>query len=441
MKKSILFAGLLMVSALFIGCSNDGTPTTSKTKLWPAAVVSSSSNTRMQTIKWGFIDEKGSMVVPATYDAAYDFSCGFAKLVSFNAAGEPSYFFINEKQEMQTIPTNDELGNYFYYNFLTYKSGTLYGMFNNKFETAIQPAYRDLGEMSENGLVWFKQEDKYGYLNENGEPAIPVQYDDAFNFVDGVAVVKMGTNYGAIDKGGNQSVNYQANPLMSIGEDRLGFQDAQTGKFGMRETKGDKIIAQAMYDGYSPYGFTDEGLIAVKQGEKWGYIDKNRKDVLPAQFYEASPFFGGMAWIKRAEDANYEAINSKGTTLITLAKNEVPITFFRAGLCLVRVNLEASATSPVSGFEYKYIDEKGHAVYSWKWEGFDYYVAEPAGYATNININNNTGYDDYDDYDDYDQYSGDNDDYYYAAPAKRNPNKMNIHQLMAPTRYGNRVRK
>lgn len=437
MKKSILFAGLIFVSAMFVGCTNDGTPATSTTKLWPAAMVSKNDKTGEQEVKWGYIDAKGSMVFGAAYDKAYDFSCGMAQLVSYNEQREASYYYINEKQEMQTIPSNEGIDNYFYYDYVKYEmSGGLYGLFSKKFESAIQPAYKVLGKMSADGLVYFKQsaDTKYGYLNAKNEVIIQAQYDDAYSFVDGHAVVKMGDNYGVIDKKGGQSITYQANMLSSVGEDRIGFMDKGTKKWGLMDTKG-TIKVQAIYDSGSQYGFTDEGVVAVLQNKKWGYVDKNGKSVLTPQYVEASPFFGGMAWVKRDEKSNYEAIDIKGSTKITLGKNEVPLTFFRQGLCLVRKFVEPEGTT-VAGYEYRYIDEEGKQVYSWKIEG-TYASADPAGDGTSIG-GGQGGYD-YDDYDYEDLYEEYYDEYGdYLAPSY---NKMNVRQLMAPTRYGNRVRK
>ena len=447
MKKSILFAGLIFVSAMFVGCTSDGTPATSSTKLWPAAVVSKDDKTGEQTAKWGYIDAKGQMIVAAAYDKAYEFSCGFAKLVSYNEQREETIYFINEKQEMQTIPSNDGLGDYFYYDYVKFKmSGNLWGLFDNKFSPAIQPANKDLGEMSNDGLVYFKQsaDSKYGYLDKNGEPKIQAQYDDADDFMDGYAVVKMGSNYGVINKKGGQAVNYQANQLFSIGEERFGFYDKSSHKFGFMGVD-NKVIVQAIYDAGSRYGFTDEGLIAVKQNKKWGYIDKNGKVKIQMQYYEASPFFGGMAWIKRDEKSNYEAIDSKGGSKITLGKNEVPLTFFRQGLCLIEVRNEAEGENSAS-YEYKYIDEKNNPIYSWKWEGYSS-GAKPAGYATSNS--GNGGYqggvdledmEDLEDLEDIlDELGLDEDE---GWPEDMAPsNKMDINRLMAPTRFGNRARK
>ncbi len=41
-------------------------------------------------------------------------------------------------------------------------------------------------------------------------------------------------------------------------------------------------------------GFS-EGLAAVQKGERWGYMDKSGKEVIPAAYYDASDFQSGIA--------------------------------------------------------------------------------------------------------------------------------------------------
>ena len=41
---------------------------------------------------------------------------------------------------------------------------------------------------------------KYGYKDENGNIVIPAKYDDALDFSDGLALVKIKGKYGFIDK-------------------------------------------------------------------------------------------------------------------------------------------------------------------------------------------------------------------------------------------------
>ena len=408
MKKSILFAGLMMVAAMFIGCDKDHSPQTSTSKLWPAATVSKNAD-GIEVEKWGFIDEKGNFVIGAAYEAVNSFSCGYA-LVQVNGG---SIFFIDEKNNMQNAPEFIAVDPFFYYDHVGYKtSGKLWGMLDRNFETVIQPAYAFLGYMSDAGLVVARQSgaDKYGYLDKKGDLVIPANFEDADQFEAGYAVVRMGSTSGVIDTKGNYSISLQDKPLQNLGQERIGFADPTTWKGGFMDVKGN-VIVQAMYDNYSKYGFTDVDLLAVKQSDKWGFMDKNGKVVIGLQFYAASPFMNGYAWVKRAETSNYECIDEKGKSIFSLGENEVPDGMFRQGLCLVR-KLESD------GVSFKYVNEKGGLVYTWKLSSANsyYYGGGENGGGEN----------------------GGDEDY---APAKRVVKKsleMDIDAMMAPTKYGYR---
>ena len=369
MKKSFLFAGLLMVSAMFIGCNNDHSPETSTTKLWPAATVSKDAE-GYQKESWGYIDEKGNFAIPASYQDAYSFSCGYALV----RVSEKSIYFIDEKNNIQNAPDFQRVGTYFYYDYVRYMtSSELWGMLNKNFEIAIQPAYVALGNMSDNGMVAYRQsyDGKVGYLDKNGDVKIAAMYDAGDTFDGGYAVVWMGDNNGVINADGEFTIGLQSSKWLSnLGGERIGFKDATSGKFGMMDAKGN-IIVQAIYDGGDGIGFTDGDLMAVYSNDKAGYMDKNGKMKIAQQFYEAGPFCDGKAWIWRTETSNAEVIDENGKSLLTLGKGEVPLGLWRKGLCLVYKSDE-------NGYEYKYINEKGAIVYSWKLTGVNYAPAKKA---------------------------------------------------------------
>lgn len=361
MKKSILFAGLMMVAAMFIGCNNDHSPYTSATKLWPAAQVSKDAQ-GIEKATWGYIDEKGNIVIPANYAEANAFSCGFAAVYVSD-----KLYYIDEKNNIQNAPEMENVGIiYFLYDYLRYVSpSNLYGMLNNKFEIVIQPAYVGLGVMSDGGLVAFRQSagDKVGYLNKSGEVVITPLYDYGETFDAGYAVVEMGDSYGVINKAGDFTISLQSKPLMNVGGERIGFYDKDNKKYGLMDGKGN-IIVQAIYDDWDAIGFTDADLMAVESNEKWGYIDKNGKTRIAMQFAGAGSFCDGKAWVMRTETSNAETIDENGKTLLTLGKNERPAGMWRQGLCLV-VKLNETDYS----YEYRYINEKGATVYTWKFSG------------------------------------------------------------------------
>ncbi len=103
---------------------------------------------------------------------------------------------------------------------------------------------------------------KYGYMDKTGRLVINPQFDGAWSFSEGLAMVGSGgwgtRKYGYIDK---------------------------TGKY---------VIAPQFDKALSFSG----GLARVKIGGKWGYIDMTGKLVIAPQFDKALSFSGGLARVK-----------------------------------------------------------------------------------------------------------------------------------------------
>lgn len=53
------------------------------------------------------------------------------------------------------------------------------------------------------------QNGKYGFINTNGEMTISCKYDDASNFREGLAVVKLDGKYGYVNKQGIDTFSKQ----------------------------------------------------------------------------------------------------------------------------------------------------------------------------------------------------------------------------------------
>ena len=62
--------------------------------------------------------------------------------------------------------------------------------------------YDDAYNFSE-GLALVKLNGKYGYIDKQGNEVIPLKYDYANNFLEGLALVRLNGKYGYIDKQGN----------------------------------------------------------------------------------------------------------------------------------------------------------------------------------------------------------------------------------------------
>ncbi|MBQ9638423.1 MAG: WG repeat-containing protein, partial [Bacteroidales bacterium] len=102
----------------------------------------------------------------------------------------------------------------------------------------------------------------FGYINKNGEYIINPQFDVARNFSEGLACVRVGSQYGYINKKG-------------------------------------EIVINPQYDNASHFS---EGLVAVEIDGEWGFIDKKGQFIINHQFsIEPSGFYNGFAKIKFSE--------------------------------------------------------------------------------------------------------------------------------------------
>ena len=126
-RLALLATAATLSAALLTGCNEpfSQTPEEDTTMLWPAAD---------STGYWGFINEKGEMVIPAKYDRTYGFSGGVAQ-VYIDVDGEPLrstgyqastlgplHAFINKKGEVvYTLPEGQGFNDhYFYYGCYLY---------------------------------------------------------------------------------------------------------------------------------------------------------------------------------------------------------------------------------------------------------------------------------------------------------------------------------
>lgn len=346
MKKSIFLAALAVVAAVSTGCDKERqTPTYDTTALWPAM-----SN---ETGGYGYINDKGVFVIPATYDDATGFSCGYA-LVS---SGK-NLFYIDTKGKMQDAPYFND-ADCFFYKYARVEVEDLYGMLNTKFKFAIQPTFHDLGYMGDNGLVAAQQTDDglYGYVNSKGNWVIQPVYEDAETFQDGIAVIEMGDKKGVVDANGEFLIPPTYDELMYVGSNMVAYKLNK--KWGVLDKKG-KVLIAPVYDDLGT--IVDNDLLLAAQNDKCGYLNRKGDTKITFMYHAAWPFFEGYAWVRQSENGVWMSINNKGTIQFPLLNNEEPITGFHNGLALVVLTPDNNSSEWIT---YRYINTKGETVYSW----------------------------------------------------------------------------
>ena len=92
----------------------------------------------------------------------------------------------------------------------TYAPGTeLYGMLSVTGEVVVEPKYEQLYLFTKDGLARFCDHRRWGFVNTDGEEVIPAQYEEANNFSEGLAAVKVDGLWGFIDTTGEMVIEPQ----------------------------------------------------------------------------------------------------------------------------------------------------------------------------------------------------------------------------------------
>lgn len=195
--------------------------------------------------------------------------------------------------------------------------------------------YDKLYEFHE-GLARVCKDEKFGFIDKLGNEIISCKYDDAEDYDKGISVVTLGDKKGAINQQGNMVIPCKYDDIILCKDDSLaavfvnetsGFIDLEgnvvvpfgyeycgtfsegladvrkNGLIGFVDKNGRLVIPCKYENLYNGCGFS-EGLVGVSidggedgvVDDKWGYIDKTGKIVIPFQTgLTGSPFSSGLS--------------------------------------------------------------------------------------------------------------------------------------------------
>jgi hypothetical protein len=165
----------------------------------------------------------------------------------------------------------------------------------------------------------FVRDGKYGYIDRNGKIVISAQFEQARDFSEGLATVKIGDKYGCIDANGKiviparfDYINEFKNGLAEITLDRL--EKGKIDKTGKIVTAPSSPKPTPLGDDNRDPNLARDVLTLIERDGKYGYEDGSRKIVIPARFdFAANLFVEDMAWVKVKDRIGY--INKQGKTI------------------------------------------------------------------------------------------------------------------------------
>lgn len=182
----------------------------------------------------------------------------------------------------------------------------------------------------ENGIFAVMKNGKVGYMNTQGKLVVPTIYDDmqdpdnkydeswAEPVSDGRILVAKKGKLGIIDTTNNIILpfTHKYATIESISDGMAPVQ-SKSGKWGFIDKNGKEVIAP-QYDGIDgnfagAYGFS-EGLAGMKKGKKWGYISKTGKVAVPFIYDEIRPFSEGLAGVLKGNQWGF--VNGAGKMVI-----------------------------------------------------------------------------------------------------------------------------
>ena len=243
--------------------------------------------------KTGYIDTLGNVVIPTIYESGIQFSEGLAAVKLYGKWGYINTAGIKEVDFKFSGAENFTKG------YARVMVDTSWGVINSAGNWIIKPSHEMVEYMNE-GYIAIEKNRKWAFFDLKRKKYISkFIYEDLWSFHEGLAMVKIGKNYGFIN------------------------------------TKG-KVVLDPIYRQVRMMSFSC-GLACVRNQEgKWGYIDKTGKVIIDYKFGEADWFQENKAFVQdNWGEAGY-FIDQSGQRIFDKTFDKVWA--FKDGLCGVTIN-------------------------------------------------------------------------------------------------------
>ncbi|PQJ09740.1 hypothetical protein CJD36_017580 [Flavipsychrobacter stenotrophus] len=215
--------------------------------------------------QWGYINKKGKEVIPCIYQMAGDYR--------------------NRKAKVQI--------------------GKLYGYINKKGKYIYAPDTLDVD--NDKGIWVTSKAERYGIANRAGKLIVPIDYNEPYALTHNRLFVRKDKSYGIIDRKGKEVLPFVYSKGFSYFSEvvcmKKGNQWLIMNKRGHIKVRLDTTLDICSY--------FREGLAVVKDtSDRYGYINKKGRIVLPCIYNEAKDFNDGGAVVNTTV-GKYEMVTYK----------------------------------------------------------------------------------------------------------------------------------
>ena len=157
--------------------------------------------------------------------------------------------------------------------------------------TAATKKYDELYGFHE-GLARVCKDKKYGFIDKLGNEIIPCKYDDAKDYDKGISVVTLGDKQGAINRQGDMVIPCKYDNINLCADDSLAAASINETS-GFIDLEGNIVVP---FD-YEYCGTFSEGLADVRKNGLIGFVNKNGKLVIPCKYTNSLDLSEGLAGV------------------------------------------------------------------------------------------------------------------------------------------------
>lgn len=148
-----------------------------------------------------------------------------------------------------------------------------------------------------------KLHDKWGFIDESGEFVIDPDFDAAWSFIRGGAVVKEDGKYGIVDKSGDWILKPELDSVIPFSMNCFIY--IKDSAFGFMEHGSGKIIIPAQFE--QVYHYTDQ-LCVVQKGHALGVVTSEGILATKPQLQDLREMFGPLAIVVQSDTSNEMAM-------------------------------------------------------------------------------------------------------------------------------------
>jgi hypothetical protein len=276
--------------------------------------------------KWGYMNHKMQLVIPAIYDGASDFYDGMASV------------------DKESIVNGDKNN-----------IRELTGFIDSTGKVVVDFKYERVGYFSE-GLAMVQKEGRYGFVDKTGKEVIPLIYEDAARFSEGLAPVKVNGKNGFINKNGEMVIEpqFERACFVSVFSEGLAavYTTYEDGPAGYIDKTGNWAIPPKL--GHVEEFSEGVAMVRPVDSYSYGYINKNGEWVIEPKYDLSLSFHEGLATVKVRDEAgkiSYSIIDSSGKELAANLNYQF-VGIFKEGL----------AAFETVNYSWGYIDRNGKEV-------------------------------------------------------------------------------